>query len=534
MTSPSSDWVGRELGGRYQLDSLVARLGPALIWQATDLSLSRPVRVHVLHPTDPRSTSVLKAAHQAAQATDSRFLRVLDAAGPRDAEPAFLITEYAPGRTLSEFLADGPLTALESAWLIQQIAEALQPLHAQGIFHRRLSPDTIIVTPSGNIKIDGLLIRAAMSPSEDESRLGWAEHELADLSALGRMLYACLVARWPTTPGQRETFGLEPAPADAEGWLTPRQVRAGVSPALDVICDRLINVRPRHDIAPLTTCAALVSELADVLGNASAEVDLERRMRDTDEGLTELVDPSATVRRPIEEPPTEIITAPDAAATQTLPAAHTTRRQPVVPPPQTPRPAAERSGRTRPRRWVWLLLLLVATAVGVSVALRNPAKPPAPPEPVIHPIASVKDFDPEADGGNGEENPDQVPLAHDGNPATAWHTLTYRDSSKFGQLKPGVGLVIDLGEAKPVSAVRVNLSDATSIQAMVPSSDGDAPMNSVKSWRPIATQSAGSGTVELSPTEPVTTRYVLVYITDLPKVATARFQAAIAEVEVVG
>lgn len=546
MANPSSDWVGRQLGGRYQLESLVLRVGPALIWQAIDQSLSRIVRAHVLHPTDPRSTSVLKAAHRAAQATDSRFLRVLDAAGPTDSEPAFLITEYAPGRTLAEFLADGPLTALESAWLVHQIAEAMQPLHAQGIFHRRLNPDTIVVTPSGNIKIDGLLIRAAMSPDDNESRLGWADHELADLTAMGRLLYTCLVARWPTTPGQPDAYGLEPAPADAEGWLTPRQVRAGVSPALDVMCDRLMNARPRHGVAPITTCAALVAELSHVLGNASAEVDLERRMRDTSDetSLTEpLVDPSATVRRPREEPPTEIIATPDALATQalplpdaaptqTLPAQDTTRRDSAIAPSlHDPLPPPR---RRRPRRWIWLLALLLILTVAITFAVRKSGKEAQPPAPVIHPISAVRDFDPEADGGNGEENPDQVPLAHDGNPSTAWHTLTYRDSSKFGQLKPGVGLVLDLGEAKSVSRVRVTVAGATSIQAMVPTSDGDAPMDTMKSWRVIAAQPAASGSVELTPSEPVTARYLLVYITDLPKVAPARFQAAIAEVEVVG
>ncbi len=58
-------------------------------------------------------------------------------------------------------------------------------------------------------------------------------------------------------------------------------------------------------------------------------------------------------------------------------------------------------------------------------------------------LAGVKDFDPFGDPP--EENPDQAGNAIDGKQATAWTTLTYRGRPTLGGLKPGVGLVVDLG-----------------------------------------------------------------------------------------
>ena len=49
-------------------------------------------------------------------------------------------------------------------------------------------------------------------------------------------------------------------------------------------------------------------------------------------------------------------------------------------------------------------------------------------------------FDPQGDGD--PDNPDDVPLAFDGDPATAWSTYEYRGSPAFGNLKDGLGLLL--------------------------------------------------------------------------------------------
>ena len=99
--------------------------------------------------------------------------------------------------------------------------------------------------------------------------------ELVDVTDLGRLLYACLVARWPGGPA----YSLPDAPVLGRRWATPRQVRAGVSPALDQVCDQILGDPPRHRAAPITTAHDLVVALTKVLGPADASSDLERRLR---------------------------------------------------------------------------------------------------------------------------------------------------------------------------------------------------------------------------------------------------------------
>ncbi|MDN5563283.1 MAG: discoidin domain-containing protein, partial [Luteococcus sp.] len=150
-------------------------------------------------------------------------------------------------------------------------------------------------------------------------------------------------------------------------------------------------------------------------------------------------------------------------------------------------------------------------------------------------VASVADFDPEGDGGNGQENPDQAKLATDGNPATAWTSVVYLNDAKLGKLKPGVGLVVDLGERKKVGTVKLTLKGSpTAVQLRVPkdSATDKAPTGSQKDWTTVASLPSAGTSVELKPEQSVESRYLLVYVTSLPKVSGNKYQAGIAEIEV--
>ena len=149
-------------------------------------------------------------------------------------------------------------------------------------------------------------------------------------------------------------------------------------------------------------------------------------------------------------------------------------------------------------------------------------------------VVGGRDFDPQVDPP--EENPGQVPLAYDGNPKTRWTTVTYIGSPKLGNLKRGVGIVVDLGSAQPVREVGLKLSGkGTSVQFRVPKNNpshaADPPMGSDSRWRTVASESKAGRTATLTAKQPVTTRYVLVYLTSLPKEGNG-YRGGIYEVEV--
>ena len=114
--------------------------------------------------------------------------------------------------------------------------------------------------------------------------------------------------------------------------------------------------------------------------------------------------------------------------------------------------------------------------------------------------------------------------------------MQYLRNPKLGGLKRGVGLVVDLGTAQPVSEVRLTLSGkGTDVELRVPANDPAGtvkpPLTSDRDWRSVAKQSQAGATATLTPGEPVATRYVLVYLTSLPKEGQG-YRGGIYEVEV--
>lgn len=563
--------AGDVFAGRYRLEQQLARRGGTLTWRAFDQKLSRAVLVHVLDHDDPRTADVLEAARSAAVATDSRFLRVLDAvAGEAPGAPSLVVCEFAPGQNLERLLEQGPLSALEAAWVARELADALSSMHAEGLFHQRINPDTVVISATGNVKIVGFLIEQAMHPSPADAELAWSEREAADVRAVGKVLYASLVTRWPTEPDRlvgddgtpRVTWGMEPAPMDGRGWLTPRQIRSGVSPALDVICDQVLSDDPRYGEPPLRTANQVTLALNKVLGTADAAADLERRLRypvaPLEDGNPDDTIPGRPlgVRPPVTPPSEQTATMaaigddehddrerdddrpePDEGwRTASTPAQAPAQRRTA----RAMRRDPAHGARPRPRRWLALLLALVLLAAlgGIVRALTRHQDAPvakAPAAPAAVAVQGVDDFDPTADGGNGEENPGLLPLATDGKASTSWQTVTYLNDPALGRLKPGVGLVLDLGSVQQVGSVHLVMQgQPTSVELRVPATEATdrAPSSSVKQWSVVAQSAAAGADVTLTPAQATRTRYLLVYLTKLPKVDQNRYRGGIAEVQV--
>ncbi|WOP19608.1 murein biosynthesis integral membrane protein MurJ [Raineyella sp. LH-20] len=527
---------GRLLGGRFRLEEPLDGRRQDL-WRATDLSLKRWVVCQFFPAGDPRSPLLLAAARRAAQVTDARFVRILDFS--EDGE-AYVVREFAPGQTLTNLLARGPLSGTESAWLVREIADAMATVHAQGRYHERLDPDAVMITDTGNVKILGFQIDEALLPGDQrDSRVEGAER--TDVFALGRLLYTCLTGMWPG-----EMPGLAAAPTRGGMWPSPRRVRTDVPPALDRICQQVIGgVSPLMDNASgksgITTAAGVVAALSTVLGVTDASYRLEQRVR-TAQGTLSL---DATREQPAvpAAPP-----VPPVAETTPVSANPIDRPLQVVP-RQTPG-----------RGWVVVLLVLVALAVvigliGVAINAGRTARPGGAGAPATTSTTTTGGrsasasaagggawqvdrataFDPAADGGNDEENDRTAPRAIDGDPATAWQTMTYVGDPRFGKLKPGVGLVLDLGRPRDVSGVTAQIAGTgVALEMRVPSDTAatSAPMDSQRSWRTVANVTEGSGTVQLTTDHTVTTRYVMIYLTSLPSDGNGQFRGGVYEVQV--
>ena len=149
------------------------------------------------------------------------------------------------------------------------------------------------------------------------------------------------------------------------------------------------------------------------------------------------------------------------------------------------------------------------------------------PQPVD--VVAVSDLDPPP-GGNGEENPETVGNVIDGDDATTWTTLTYERSPRFGNLKPGVGLVLDLGEPTEVSQVDVALRGAPTSLALY--SGGDQEPTGVQGLQRLGVQQGAGEQARFSLEQPARARYLVVWLTSLPAIADAQFRGEVAEIVV--
>jgi serine/threonine protein kinase len=539
---------GALLAGRYRIAELLAEIDGARVWRAVDEVLNRAVIVDVLPVGDPRTNTLFEAARRAAAAADPRFLRVLDC--DMHEGVTYCVREWAGGRPLERMLAAGPLTGQQAGWLAREVSEALENLHRTGHSHGSISPSTVVVTDAGAIKIVGLATEAALRSTGP----GTPEQ---DVRALGEILYASLTGRWP---GPAPAWGLQPAPIEHGRLLSPRQVRAGVPRSLDDIADRLLAEPPRHHAAPITSAAGLSAALSGVVGSSHEppsqmdETVAVARQNGSVDDATQVVPP---VQAPALDPTPAVAqqnghsqTPPPRAAYTPSAETRPVRRQSPAshngngrrkPPVDEPRQRGSWGGRILILLAVLALLSVIAMAQFLVKGAINKdqgsgATPDAPqssapsvPTNEKVTIKAAKDFDPKP--GNGSEHPDDVAKTYDGKATTTWTTQSY-SKKNLGGLKPGVGIYYDLGELTDVSQVTVSLvGDGTNVELKVPSADPGTPGTTGDGWKSVATVEGAGASAVLKPAAPTNTRYVLVWLTELPK-AGSGYRGEISEVTI--
>jgi hypothetical protein len=517
---------GTVVATRYLIEDLISDHAGARAWRATDSVLARSVAVQVLPVSDSRADDLLAAARSSARVLDGRFLRVLDAS--QEDSNVFVVREWAFGNSLDLLLAERPLPPRRAAWVVGQVAEAMATAHRAGICHNLLTPHNVVITDNGAVKVIGLAVKAALEPS------GSADPELDDVRDLGRLLYACLVSRWPDGP----LAGMSAAPTEHGRLLRPRQVRAGVPKPLDDVCDRILSEPGRYNPQPLTTAAAVATALSGVV------VDMPGAPIGADVGAAPGLLTSGLA------PPSAAAVAANGAGTPT--AGQVGRSTPAQTPRGTrtngrpaPPAATDPGGWGRALLWVALAVLvagaaLLAFELGRQGLGSDPSVPAGSqsaagdtPLGPVH-IAAVSSFDPVKIGGSGDEYPDLVPLATDGDPSTAWPTQTYFHSPYLGNQKPGVGLLIDLGEVRSVTAVDLTLvGSGTDVELRAAPEDQSSPPELLGGLRVVASASDAGTQVTLTPDSQVTTRFLLVYLTKLPPEGKG-YKGGIAELKVDG
>ncbi|WP_426508984.1 protein kinase family protein [Dactylosporangium sp. McL0621] len=479
--------VGEILAERYQLEEHIGNdsLGRQL-YRGIDVILRRPVAVVTRYPGGDSAKEMLAAAVAMSRIVHPHLVGVYDAID--EGERAYVVREWVDGIALRDIVAQGPLDAGRSVAIAWAVTDAVAALHGTGMAHGNVHPGTVLVAHDGRVVLTDARADDGATPE-------------TDIRSIGAILYCALTGYWPHA--EAGTYSVPDGVRDSSGALqTPRQVRAGVPAALDSLVADLLN----PDL-PLPSAESLAGELASFGGLDEEDLAAE------DGGRVDFA-------------------AFDSAAQSTAP----------------PRPA----GRKLAVGVVGLLVLALAGTLAAARVLGDPATPDATPgsappgtsasqqakpagQPVVFKIDSskVRIIDP---AGTRSEVKDADKTV-DGDPNTVWKTERY-NKAEFGGKKPGMGVWIDLGEEKQVSSVQVVFQ--------TPGADGElragsqdlgsgqaqdqATMQQYATVAGTPRQNMGSTTIFNGPEQK--TRYLMVWITKLPKESNSGYRVAIGEITV--
>lgn len=514
--SPPELHSGHKLARRYRLEECVTRLDGFSSWRAVDEKLRRAVGVHLLPADHPRARSVLAAARSSALLGDPRFVQVLDAVEENDL--VYVVHEWLPDATeLTALLASGPLEVHEAYQMVSQVSQAMAAAHREGLAHLRLTPGAVLRTSSGQWRIRGLAVNAALRGISSDTP------QRTDTEAIGALLYAALTQRWPYN---NDAYGLSGLPKGV-GLIAPDQVRAGVHRGLSELAMRALAndgaTASRHE-SPCTTPEELVKAVSEM---------------------------------PRIRPPEPVFTAPPEYQRTTYQQGSYGRPAPrpgVTQPVPTPLPPLQsRTGKAL--KWAVSALLIAALGLGswqLADALMDQVNKSDDTKQTqttdgndknsdkTKPAKQLKIQNAQEYVASGEaQAAGDVGKTYDGDSSTYWRTKKYNAGPTLAPYKPGVGIVYDLGSAQEISAASIGLrypGDHTTIHLYA--TDSLSPSTSVDGMKEIGSVTT-SGTTAKVKGKSVKTQYVLLWITDVPRApadgySSAGYKQAITDVKFTG
>ncbi len=261
--------------GPYQIIGELGRGGAGVVLRAFDPRLRREVAVKVLHATRATGAQIARFAREAralAKVRHPNVVAVHEVAN--DAARPYIVMDLVDGESLGARLGrEGPLPVREAATIVAALARALDVAHAQGVVHRDVKPDNVIIARSGaplltdfglakdlddgshSISIEGRFIGTPGYASPEQARGRGDPGPACDVYGLGATLWGLLVGEPPFTGRTAVEVIVATLSRAAE---PPSSVRPDVPPDLDAICLRCLEKEPADRFAS-------AAELADAL-----------------------------------------------------------------------------------------------------------------------------------------------------------------------------------------------------------------------------------------------------------------------------
>ena len=207
--------LGTKLADRYLIEELVGVGGMCNVYRAFDAEALRTVAVKMLRDEYAADEEYLRRFRNESRAINAlshpNIVKIYDVV--LDAPNPYLVMEYVSGITLKEYIEQKkPISGRTAANIAGLVLTALQCAHENGIVHRDVKPQNIMVTEKGEVKVmDFGIARFAMSQSRTidgnaigsvhyispEQALGGAVDQRTDIYSVGVILFEMLSGKLP-------------------------------------------------------------------------------------------------------------------------------------------------------------------------------------------------------------------------------------------------------------------------------------------------------------------------------------------------
>jgi HAMP domain-containing protein/predicted Ser/Thr protein kinase len=254
---------GSRFAVRYEVKEVLGEGGMGTVFKAIDTELGEVIAIKTLKQDflsqDPTALERFKSEIRLARKISHRnVVRTHDLG--ENSGVYFITMEYVDGKSLKDLIrAKGKLPLPITLSVGKQLARALEVAHEQGVIHRDIKPQNMVVEPDGVLKVMdfGIARLATRKPESGVTQAGmiigtpeymapeqFAGDEIdarADIYAAGCVLYECLTGR---TPFQAETPYQLVAKVLEETAPSPRRLNPEVPPALEALVMAALSKDP--------------------------------------------------------------------------------------------------------------------------------------------------------------------------------------------------------------------------------------------------------------------------------------------------
>jgi eukaryotic-like serine/threonine-protein kinase len=285
------------LEGRFQILKELGRGGMGVVFQAYDKQLNEQVAIKMLSPLiqqEPEALERLRREVSAARRiTHPNVIRIHDLSEAKGLH--YVSMEYFAGKSLKEYLREhGKLSAMEATQIAYQILDGVEAAHSQGIIHRDLKSQNVLINSNGHLKIidfglartsyvDGMtatgLILGTPEYMSPEQVAGKKADERSDIYSIGIILYELFAGRVPFKGETAIGVGFQQLKDDPQ---PPRELNPQISEQIQNVILKALEKSPEKRFANV---AELRESLRQATGAASAVPKAQTQAHQASESL---------------------------------------------------------------------------------------------------------------------------------------------------------------------------------------------------------------------------------------------------------